>query len=86
MSIKLPSINKTSRSNSMTENKPAIRKLKESLHIETTTKAKMTQNKQILSSIMQDADIIITNKQLQESIVKLSDLGLLSDYRARIAK
>lgn len=42
--------------------------------------------KSVLHSILQDADVIIKNNQLHESIMKLKDLGLLKDYQARVTK
>lgn len=62
----------------------AVRKLRDSLHVEVDKKQFPT--KSVLHSILQDADVIIKNNQLHESIMKLKDLGLLKDYQARVTK
>ncbi|CAD8052272.1 unnamed protein product [Paramecium sonneborni] len=75
------------RSCSMANSNPAIKKLKETLIVENQSSRSYLNRKQgdILDSILEDANLIINNKLLEQNVYKLKDLGLLKQYDPTVA-
>ncbi|CAD8046418.1 unnamed protein product [Paramecium primaurelia] len=85
---KLPRLDLTNRrSQSMANSNPAFKKLKETLLIENQTSTRHLKRKEgdILDSILEDASLILGNKQLEKNIYQLKELGLLKQYDPTIA-
>ncbi|CAK90812.1 unnamed protein product (macronuclear) [Paramecium tetraurelia] len=75
------------RSCSMANSNPAFKKLKDTLIVENQSSRSYLNRKQgdILDSILEDANLIINNKLLEQNVYKLKELGVLKQYDPTVA-